>query len=715
MTTPPRLPVSAWRPTSLPKFLLGSDHYPEHVDESYWRRDADRMAQAGFTVARLGEFAWHIFEASEGNFSFDFFDRAIEVLAEAGVQTVMCTPTATPPRWLTKKHPKVLRVDANGRQMAHGNRQHADTANPIFRRYSRSITSAMVSHYQDNPNVVGWQTDNELNTSMSVSYSDASLSEFQEFLRAKYGSIGALNHAWGGDFWATAFDDFDDVVFPYPTAPTNPGPGHYQDYHRFLAFSTARFQADQVEIIRAGNPDWFIFHNLGRIDDVDLKGDFTEQLDFLGYDMYPYLHDEGQRYGGVALNQAVSLAQFRGYGGNFIIPEHQIGFGAQTALSTLGPEPGELRRMSMSSVSQGADGILYFRWRAAHFGAEIYWNGLIGHDDVPYRHLAEVTDFARDLRKIEPKLMGTHVRMDIAVAGGDFENQQAYRGFPMGLPNPQDEAVEVFKYCHQQGYATGFIHPSDDLSHLRVLFVPHFVMWKDEWTTNITKFVESGGTVVLTAMTATRDQNSHVLRETAPGGGLANLSGVRVGELGRAVGPGAPGLAGYDTRHAPLYHRPKLEPESAARTISLELGGTDFVVGHMYETLRPQDDEVEVVARWSARYFEGEPAITRRRQGKGSVYYVGTYLTDSLAGALVDLIAKENGVEPLVAQKPKALEVTVRQSECVSLLFMLNASEHAIKLANPPNGERLVLLGEEGPDGLTIRPHGYAIVERTGI
>ena len=162
----------------------------------------------------------------------------------------MSTPTATPPRWLTAAYPEVLRVDGNGRVASHGSRQHCDTTSPVLREHSRRITRAMAAHYRANRHVVGWQTDNELNTSTSESYSPSALIEFQKFCRARHKTIDALNFAWGGDFWATAYPDFDEIVFPQPMNPTFNSPGHLQDYHRFLAFATALFQHDQVEILR---------------------------------------------------------------------------------------------------------------------------------------------------------------------------------------------------------------------------------------------------------------------------------------------------------------------------------------------------------------------------------------------------------------------------------------------------------------------------------
>ncbi len=185
ITKTPPAPLSVWRPINLDTFLVGAPHYPEHVDESYWERDAQRMAAAGFNTVRLGEFAWHIFEPRENSFDFDLFDRAVTVLGKHGIKTIMCTPTATPPRWLTVHYPEVLRVDGSGRTASHGSRQHADTCSPVFRMHSRRITRAMATHYRDNPNVISWQTDNELNTTQSTSYSAATRREFQMFLEQR--------------------------------------------------------------------------------------------------------------------------------------------------------------------------------------------------------------------------------------------------------------------------------------------------------------------------------------------------------------------------------------------------------------------------------------------------------------------------------------------------------------------------------------------------
>jgi len=702
-------PLSVWRTLNLDDFLLGAPHYPEHVDESYWVRDAQRMASAGFNVVRLGEFAWHIMEPREGHFDLTLFDKAIDVLAAEGIKTIFCTPTATPPRWLTATYPEVLRVDERGRMASHGSRQHADTTSPVYRMHSRRITQALADHYKTNPHVIGWQTDNELNTTASTSYSDATEREFQRWLRDKYEKIDALNFAWGGRFWALAYDTFDQVPLPRKDNPGFPAPAHVQDYHRFLAHATAAFQHDQVEILRRANPDWFIFHNLGQLEDIDFRGQFGQDLDFLGFDIYPMLYDEMRRGGGHPVTQALHLDICRAYSGNFIVPEQASGFGSQPGFSTMTPEPGEMRRMALSSVARGADGLLFFRWRPAHFGAEIYWMGIIDHDDVPRRRYQEVVQFAGDIERIKQDLLGTTVRMDVAIAGADFDNQEAYRTYPMGMPSPLEDAMLLHRHCYLKGIACGFIHPEDDLSRIKLLYVPHWVMWKPEWNERVRGFVENGGTLVVGAMTGTRDENNHIPTELAPDAGLSELCGIRVEEFGRVAEPGSDGLFGlHGTEFG--FHNPaeRLPASSSERRYRFTLGNREHDAAHLYELL-DVDADVELLGRWSNRFASGRAAITSRKAGKGRAVYVGTYLTESLVEGLADQIFASCGVEPLSADLPRGVEVTLREAADRKLLFVLNTTDEPVELSALPQGIDL-LAGKNIDRSTSLGPHGCVVI-----
>lgn len=712
MTRIPPAPISVWRPTTIGRFLRGAPHYPEHVDASFMVRDAERLRAVGANCVRMGEFAWHMWEPREGHFEFALFDTAIDILGQHGIDTILCTPTATPPRWLTRAYPQVLRVDAQGRTAQHGSRQHADTTSPVYREHSRRITAALAQHYRGNRHVIGWQTDNELNNTVSESYSPSCLTAFQDWLRQSYGNdIAALNLAWGGNFWALAYDDFGDIDLPRPYAPTYPAPAHLLDYHRFLAAATAAFQTDQIDILRAENPDWFVFHDVGGTNDIDFRGPFGREVDFLGFNNYPMLYDEFSRDGGHALSQAWRMDVSRASTGNFIVPEQVCGMGAQPGFTSMTPEPGEMRRMAYSAIAHGADGLMFFRWRPAHFGAEIYWMGLIDHDDTPRRRYDEASQFFHEVAGMEATLLGTHVRMDVGIAGADFDAQEAHNSHPMGLPSPMDDAMQLYAACYGQNIPCGLIHPEDDLTRLKVLYVPHWVIWKPEWTAAVSRFVEQGGTLILSAMTGTRDSFNQIHSVLAPAAGLGALTGVEVEEFGRLIAPGASGLIEPMGSRIPGAYTKVVPPpaSSASRRYEIRIGNRTMTAGHLYERLRLGSD-TQTVGTWSNEWLEGEPALTRKSVGKGQVYYLATYLTAELADVVITQVILPADVRPLLDNVPAGVEVAVREAEDRQIWFILNTTSITCQLPNSPSGQDLVT-GTDWPGGpLVLSPYGCAII-----
>jgi beta-galactosidase GanA len=107
--------------SSTPRRLqIGAAYYPEHWQEEHWAEDIRLMRAAGLTVVRMGEFAWSSLEPAQDQFQFDWLERAIAQLSEAGIATVLGTPTAAPPAWLTQACPQTLAIDETGRRVQHG-------------------------------------------------------------------------------------------------------------------------------------------------------------------------------------------------------------------------------------------------------------------------------------------------------------------------------------------------------------------------------------------------------------------------------------------------------------------------------------------------------------------------------------------------------------------------------------------------------------------
>ena len=202
---------------SHPTFLYGVVYYPEQWPEARWGEDLSRIAQTRMNVVRMGEGAWSVWEPAEGRYEFDLFDRALALCERHGLQAIMGTPTYTPPAWLTERYPETLRVDYEGKLLRHGSRRHYNYTSPVYLEKSRAITRALAERYRNHPAVVGWQIDNELNCHLDVSFAASDHAAFRAWCRERYGTLAALNHAWGTAFWSQTYSAWEEIWLPRPT------------------------------------------------------------------------------------------------------------------------------------------------------------------------------------------------------------------------------------------------------------------------------------------------------------------------------------------------------------------------------------------------------------------------------------------------------------------------------------------------------------------
>jgi len=212
---------------------LGVCYYPEHWPDSKWEGDARRMADMGIARVRIAEFAWSRIEPEPGRYAWGWLDDAVETLARHGLQMIMGTPTASPPKWLVDLHPDMLPVARDGSVMQFGSRRHYDISSVVYREHCARIVEEMARRYGAHPSVVAWQTDNEFGCHNTLpSYTQAALYRFRRWLAGRYETIGALNAAWGNVFWSMEYRSFDEIELPYRT-PTDANPAHGLDFRRF--------------------------------------------------------------------------------------------------------------------------------------------------------------------------------------------------------------------------------------------------------------------------------------------------------------------------------------------------------------------------------------------------------------------------------------------------------------------------------------------------
>lgn len=402
-----------------PALRLGVCYYPEQWPRERWRDDARRMREMGLSVVRIAEFAWALMEPEPQRFDWAWLDEAIATLSAEGLQIVLGTPTAAPPQWLVQAHPEVLAVDARGQTRAAGGRRHADLSSPAYVAASQRIVEAMARRYGRHPAVVAWQIDNEFGChDTTASYSAAALSAFRQWLAQRYGSIEALNRAWGTVFWSACLSRFDEVGAPVGQ-PGGPLPAQALDWQRFCQAQVRRFQALQCQLLAEHAPGRPVLHNfMGLFTELDAF-ELGRDLDVIAWDSYPLGHteiapglDEAQRLRWActgapditAFSHDVyrGVAQAAGHGRMWVMEQQAgpVNWGSWNAL----PAPGMVRAWTWEAFAHGAELVSYFRWRQLPYGQEQMHSGLHTSDGQRDHGGDEAAQVAAELAALSERL-----------------------------------------------------------------------------------------------------------------------------------------------------------------------------------------------------------------------------------------------------------------------------------------------------------------------
>jgi beta-galactosidase len=215
------IPSPPWN--SGPGLAFGGDYNPEQWPADVRLEDIGLMKEAGVNLLSVGIFSWALVEPREGEYEFAWLDEVLDNLAAAGIKVALATATAAPPAWLVRKHPEVLPVTAEGSVLERGSRRHYSPSSAVYRRYAAGITRKLAERYKNHPALALWHVDNELGCHVSEFYGPEDAAAFRRWLEGRYGSIQALNAAWGTAFWSQHYASFEEIIPPGP-APTMRAP-----------------------------------------------------------------------------------------------------------------------------------------------------------------------------------------------------------------------------------------------------------------------------------------------------------------------------------------------------------------------------------------------------------------------------------------------------------------------------------------------------------
>lgn len=650
---------------------IGVDYYPEHWPKERWATDARLMQEAGFNVVRLAEFAWIFLEPEEGRFTFDLLDEAITLLGQHGISVVLGTPTAAMPAWAPRKYPEVMAMDAGGRRVTWGVRKNNCFSSGTYRLLSERITRAMAGHYAETPNVIGWQTDNEFGGQQC--FCPSCRADFQDWLRAKYGGLEALNAAWGTHFWGQHYGAWGEIQLP--DNPETQNPSLCLDWKRYHSWAEARFQHDQVAILRACCPAHFVTHNMmGLYSELDYY-QMAEDLDFVSWDNYPVWGRPT-----IPVEASAGADLMRGIKGkNFWIMEQTAGPGGWSSFGR-NPRPGEIRKICYQQLAHGADAQVWFRWRACTAGREQYWHGLLGHDGKPLRRYREAAQVAREYHALAAELEGTTLKPAVAFIY-DYESHWALSIQPGFAGNSYREAMlRYYRACFRAGVNVDLVPPTADLAPYRAVIAPDLYLLPDALAQRLRDYVANGGVLLTDCRTGVKTETNLCHDRTLPGL-LSDVLGITIEE--------------YDSIEDGQSY-PIASPEG------------EYTAVQYVDWLTPQG--AESLATYRQWHLEAFAAATRHRFGRGAAFYVGAVVQEQAFydGVMAQVFAAA-GVSPLLAP-PEGVEVSVREGNGRRLLFLVNHTEE-MQTVPVPAGVRDLLGGRETGEALTLDRYGVAILQ----
>ncbi len=586
---------------------LGVCWYPEHWPEERWPVDAALMAETGLELVRIGEFSWAVSQPTRDTWSWGWLDRAIDVLAVAGLHVVLGTPTATPPVWLALERPEIISVGPEGRRRAYGSRRHTCPTSVAYREESAHVVTAMAQRYGRHEAVIAWQIDNEPgNHDSARCWCRECAAAFTDWLAKRYGTVDALNQAWETVFWSQTYPSFEAVALPVPTR-TDHNPSLLLAHRRFSSAQVASALAEQRAIVAEAAPGRDVTTNLYLGDlHVDAR-EIHAPTALAAVDSYP--HDTS---GPLETAFVLDLARSTSGRQRAWVMEQQPGEINWTPRNPMVP-PGQVLTWGQQAALRGIEALLFFRWRAGRGGQEQEHAGLLRHDGTPDRGLADARKLASWLRSADPAVL-VRGRAPVALTFA-YDDAWVLEIDPhlAGLRH-RDLVMPAYSAARRLGLDVDVVDPAADLTGYELVLAPALHLHTHERVARLLAAVDVGATVVVGPRALVRDGEAVWLDEALPGG-LADRLGTRVTDgLAHETWPPGPRPVTVDGAPAGPWLDVLAEPAP--------------------------DGGAEVLSRWGGgTWLDGLPAVVR----SDGLVYCGASSGEAWATLLARLTGREPG------------------------------------------------------------------------
>jgi beta-galactosidase len=651
--------------------LTGSYYYPEQWPESQWERDISNMARLGFEFTHYGEFAWSTLEPEEGKYNFDWLDKAVALAAKYHLKVVLCTPSATPPAWLTAKHPDVLMVNAEGRTIQHGARQQASWSSKVYREYLQKIVEALAKRYAGNAAVWGWQIDNEpSHYGAAFDYSANAQQSFRAWLQRKYGAIDTLNRNWGNAFWSQWYNSFEQIHIPNAKELVQQANPHaILDFKRFTADEAASFVLWQQQLLRKHIPasQWVTTNLMADYSPVDPLR--FKDLDLVTYTKYLVAgFDRGHGAQGFRMGSSTSIGfandLFRNINGISGVMELQPG---QVNWGSYNPQtmPGTVRMWIYHVLAGGNQFVCNYRFREPLSGGEQYHYGIMKPDGVTVSRSGDeyvkVIGEIKTLRQawkpgaVMPAALAKRKTAILYNPDNRWETEYQPQTDQWSF---MDHLLRYYKATQSMAAPVDIITEAADFSGYPILIAPAYQLLDTQLVARWQQYVTAGGHLVLTSRTGQKDREAH-LWEALFAQPIHQFTGIK--EIF------------YD--HLPA-----------------DVQGTIRMNERLYKWNNWADvvsiKNAEVWATYEDQFYKGSAAVVSRKLGKGTVTYIGADSDDGLLERdVLQKVYTKAGIP--VLQLPEGVVISWQKGFWIGLNY-----SSAVQAIPVPAGSK-VLIGQQ--------------------
>jgi len=651
---------------------VGTNYHP-HDDKNIEKIKSDikLMKAAGFTSVRMGHLAWDSYEPTEGQFDFEWFDKVMDLMNEAGIKVILDIAVRPAPIWLHKKFPTIDVVDPNGHQLYANHRYMDDIGDPNYQKYALRYTDAITKRYAKHPALLAFGIDNESGDG-PISYSETARERFILWLKNKYNTAEILNKAWAGQRWSRRINDFEEVGLPISGSVVG-APERVLDFRRFVSDEVNQFLFKVIDKVNINAPNvltntnaWY-YSPLKYFDYAEMA--YSGKMTREGCGFYPG-NSLTTNWG--VMNSAFGISRIQFESTN---PFWCSEFTTMTAV------PNSIRKSAYATLMYGNQMVCGWTWQSMHAGEEQYLEGMLDWDGIPNRKYEEYKKIATEFKKIG-KFFPYKLQAEVGLASS-FPSQIASSSFPEQQDNQLQACWNLFYYRNMDA---NVVEISKSALKYKLLIVPGVTVMDEATATKIRDFVKNGGTVIMTSNSAVVDETGKVFASTRPGR-LSDVFGIRIASFEETENLNEISRKSYKGKKLEFTYKGKAVDTESTRFDVIESKGAE-VIG----SITSLDKDY--------------PILTLNKYGKGRAIYVGLPADGNILNPLLDELIDQLNIK----RGPDVpTDVMARQIDKNHFLYLnVSGESKEIKMTRK---SKSILLDKNYDGNFNIAPYEPEFIE----